>query len=280
MVTGEVRVSTGTGVSLRVITRPGLQGTVPFLLLHGLASNARIWDGVAGRLSRAGHASAAVDQRGHGGSERVDDGFDFGTLADDLSGVCAAVFDRPAVVAGQSWGGNVALEFAHRHPERVAGLALVDGGFIALADPFPEWEDAARVLAPPELAGTRLEDLEAAMRARFAGWPEEGIVGQLANFEALADGTVRPHLTRSRHMRILEELWRHRPDEVAQVLDHPVVVIAADDGLPNKRERVSQFAGHLHRGRVVWVAGHHDVHAERPEVVAGLLLELAGTVAR
>jgi pimeloyl-ACP methyl ester carboxylesterase len=280
MVREERRVPTRAGVTLRVITRPGLREGVPFLLVHGLASNARMWDGVADRLCRAGHPAAAVDQRGHGGSDRVDDGFDFTTLADDLASVATAVFERPAVVAGQSWGGNVALEFAHRHPELVAGLALVDGGFIALADPFPDWDEAARLLAPPDLAGTRLEDLEAAMRARFAGWPEEGILGQLANFEVLADGTVHPHLTRERHMRILEELWRHHPDQVADGLDLPMVVIAADDDWPGKRERVAAFAGGLRHGRVVWVDGHHDVHAERPDLVAGLLLELAEAVDR
>ena len=39
-----------------------------YLLVHGLASNARLWDGVARRLAGAGHAVAAVDLRGHGRS--------------------------------------------------------------------------------------------------------------------------------------------------------------------------------------------------------------------
>ena len=42
---------------------------VPFLLVHGLASNARMWDGVAQRLADAGHPVATVDLRGHGRSK-------------------------------------------------------------------------------------------------------------------------------------------------------------------------------------------------------------------
>ena len=35
----------------------------PFLLVHGLSSNARLWDGVARRLAAAGHEVVAVAQR-------------------------------------------------------------------------------------------------------------------------------------------------------------------------------------------------------------------------
>lgn len=56
-----------------------------FLVVHGLSSNARTWDGVAEVLSGSGHAVTAVDQRGHGRSDKPDDGYDFATLAEDLA---------------------------------------------------------------------------------------------------------------------------------------------------------------------------------------------------
>ena len=51
----------------------------PFLLVHGLSSNARTWDGVAAELSAAGHPVVAIDQRGHGRSEKppISAGYDF-----------------------------------------------------------------------------------------------------------------------------------------------------------------------------------------------------------
>ena len=59
-------------------------GDVPVLLVHGLASNARLWDGVALHLARRGHRVVAVDQRGHGRSSKPDDGYDMANVANDL----------------------------------------------------------------------------------------------------------------------------------------------------------------------------------------------------
>ena len=42
----------------------------PILLLHGLASAARIWDFVAPLLAEHGYVVTALDQRGHGESEK------------------------------------------------------------------------------------------------------------------------------------------------------------------------------------------------------------------
>ncbi|MDQ1426431.1 MAG: lipase, partial [Acidimicrobiaceae bacterium] len=84
----------------------------PFLLVHGLASNARLWDGVADHLAAADHAVVTVDQRGHGQSSKPDHGYDFATVVADLVALIDALdLDRP-IVAGQSWGGNVVLELA------------------------------------------------------------------------------------------------------------------------------------------------------------------------
>lgn len=275
MVSRTEQITTADGIGLRVVVRDGDPEALTFLLVHGLASNARMWDGVAELLAAAGHPSLAVDLRSHGRSDRVDTGFDFATLARDLAGVVDGLAPGPVVAAGQSWGGNVVLELAVRYPGLVSALCLVDGGFIALAETFPDWSDAERILAPPVLEGMARADLEAGLRVRFAGWPESGIRAQLANFETLPDGTVRPHLTRARHMAILRELWLHRPDALTDRLGVPVLVVAAEDGYPGKRDRVEGFTSGLDRGRVAWVDAHHDVHAQRPELVAGLLLELA-----
>ena len=70
----------------------------PFVLVHGLASNARLWDGVARHLTDLGHPVVAVDQRGHGQSSKPDDGFDMATVAHDLELLIGSLgFDRPVV---------------------------------------------------------------------------------------------------------------------------------------------------------------------------------------
>ena len=183
----------------------------PFLLVHGLASNARMWDGVGEELARLGHPSIAIDQRGHGRASKPDDGYDFGTLTNDLLRVIDEMDIDPPIVVGQSWGGNVVLELAARFPERVRGVVGVDGGTIELSAVLPQWEQAETVLAPPDLRGTPVTELEAWIRRAHPDWPETGIQGTLANFQVLSDGTVAPWLTRERHMIILRALWEHHP---------------------------------------------------------------------
>ena len=71
-----LRVTVADGVRLHVRHWPGEPDRTPFLLVHGLSSNARLWDGVATRLAAAGYPAYAVDLRSHGESERPPDGYD------------------------------------------------------------------------------------------------------------------------------------------------------------------------------------------------------------
>ncbi len=268
------RVGVGPGVELSVRVRDARPDTRAFVLVHGLASNARLWDGVGDHLAELGHASIAVDQRGHGESSKPGDGYDFATVADDLAAVIQQALGRPAIVAGQSWGGNVVVEFARRHPDLVSGIVCVDGGFIQLADAFPEWEDARAALAPPDFTGFSMEQMETMSKTRFADWPQSGIAGQLANFEVV-DGHVRARLSRENHMRILRHLWEHRADEAARAVDVPALVLAVGRSEPGREERVDSFVDSLPDGRLTWMDAHHDVHAQHPELVADLMATFA-----
>jgi pimeloyl-ACP methyl ester carboxylesterase len=269
-------VPVAEGVRLHVRVWEGEPDLAPFVLVHGLASCARLWDGVASHLAAAGHAVAALDQRGHGESDKPDGGYDFGTVCADLAAVVAALgWDRPALV-GQSWGANVVLELAVRRPELSRGIAMVDGGLFALADHLPNWEQAAEVLAPPRLEGTTLTGLERQLRIAHPDWPESGIAGTLACFAVRPDGTAAPRLTRERHMAILRHLWAHRPRELWPRLIVPTLIVPADDDSPLARRRrraVAAAEATIPRVRVRWFTGDHDVHAQHPTELAELLHE-------
>lgn len=278
------RLLASDGAGLSVIVWPGSRST-GFLLVHGLSSNARLWDGVAGHLAEGGYPVAAVDQRSHGRSDRVDGPFDFATLADDLAAVIEQVFapETAVVVAGQSLGGNVVVELARRHPRKVAGAAFIDGGFITLSDLFPDWQTALAELAPPSFEGLTPAVLERRLRERHPDWPESGIRGQMANFATAPDGTMRPHLAREHHLMLLREMWEHHPAEDAPFVECPALMVAAHDpssaGAAN-RESVEGFVRRLPRGRLIRVVADHDLHAQHPRRTAGWLEELAGEASR
>lgn len=255
-----VRVPVTGGVTLAVDIwddpRAGV-GNVAFLLVHGLASNARMWDGVAQRLVQLGHAGAAVDQRGHGYSDKPDDGYDFATVCDDLACVLEYLATRPVVV-GQSWGANVALELAYRQPEALRGIACVDGGIIELADTFDSWEQCEAALTPPMLIGTPRTEMEALIRTVHPDWPEAGVQGSLANFETRADGTIAPWLTLDRHLRILRSLWEHRPSTRYPAIKVPVLLVpAAAADVPDASRAAGASRG-ADASRAVDAAGSGD----------------------
>ncbi len=271
-------VPVAEGVELSIIPG-GLDGPLtPVLLVHGLASNARLWDGVARHLVAAGHPVAAVDQRGHGWSSKPDHGYDFPTITADLAALVTELgwTGRPPMVAGQSWGGNVVLDLAANRPGVASGITLVDGGTIELAARFADWPTAEAALAPPPLIGTAYDDFERMVRAHHPDWPESGIAGSLANMEVLPDGTIRPWLSRENHMRILRNLWEHRPRALYPKVEVPTLILMADDRanprwMAGKREEVAAAVAGLARSSVHWMEGDHDLHAQHPEKVAGLI---------
>ncbi|MFI9319000.1 alpha/beta fold hydrolase [Kitasatospora aureofaciens] len=99
----------------------------PLVLLHAFPLNASMWSAQLDALPGPTGDEARVlapDQRGFGGTELGADEPSLDLVADDLALLLdAAGIDR-AVVGGLSMGGYVALAFARRHPDRLAGLLL------------------------------------------------------------------------------------------------------------------------------------------------------------
>lgn len=261
----------------RATPEAGVDGAVDrptFVLVHGLASNARMWDGVALRLADLGYRVVTVDLRGHGRSSKPDHGYDVPRVADDLAEVIDRLGLARPVVAGQSWGGNVVVELAVRRPDTCRGIVCVDGGWLEPSTIFPDWDACRTALAPPRLVGRPLAEMEGRLRASHPDWPELGIRGALANFEVRADGTIAPWLTYDHHIEVLRGLWEHHPSERFAAIGVPVLLVPADTGetdrTARKREEVATAARAIARGRVRWFVGDHDIHAQHPDELADL----------
>lgn len=251
-----------------------------FLLVHGLASNAKTWDLVAKVLSSRGHHVVAVDQRGHGLSDKPETGYGFEEVTTDLAAMIDAMGLEYPIVAGQSWGGNVVVEFAHRYPEMLSGLVLVDGGLIDLSSrPGATWETISVDLKPPNLLGTPRDQMVDRFRQFHPAWSDEQIDLQMGNYETLEDGTIRPWLTLDRHMQILWALWNQRPKPILESLTTPTLIAIADSGPPERRLTRIEEAERLRELRPATVRWRqfkdaaHDIHIDQPEEHANWVLQ-------
>lgn len=118
----------------------------PIVAIHGLSSNKMFYVGVADRLAGR-RPLLSVDLRGRGDSPKPAEGYGMAAHADDVAEVMDAEGIDRAVVVGHSMGASVATVFAHRHPDRCAGVVLYDGGLQAFYG----------FLTRPELAAEFLE---------------------------------------------------------------------------------------------------------------------------
>jgi len=268
-------VTLPSGVRLAVRAAEGARR--PYVLVHGLASNARLWDAAAMHLADAGHQVVAVDQRGHGRSDAPTDGYDTETAAADLAALCEALGltgERAPIVAGQSWGGNVVLTLAAKH-RAAAAIALVDGGWLRLRGKFATFEQCWERLAPPDFTGMSMADLSARILRHHLNWPPESRTSALGNFVETSDGGVRSRLSREHHQSILRSMWQGDPRELYPLVDVPVLLMPAagpDDADPE----VGVALQAIPRVDVRWYAGaDHDLHAQQPARVAADLLEFA-----
>jgi 3-oxoadipate enol-lactonase len=112
------------GATLAYTLRAAPKPAAPKIaLIHSLALDRSIWDGVVERLEAD---VLAYDCRGHGLSDRRPRAYTAELFAHDLAELLDHVGWEQATIAGCSMGGCVALAFGGLCPQRTAGLGLID----------------------------------------------------------------------------------------------------------------------------------------------------------
>ena len=96
------------------------------VLLHGSNADLHTWDAWTAALTDT-YRVIRFDQIGHGltGADPAGD-YAPRSFADDVGRMADELGVARFVLAGNSMGGGIALDYALRHPERVGGLVLVD----------------------------------------------------------------------------------------------------------------------------------------------------------
>jgi 3-oxoadipate enol-lactonase len=99
---------------------------LPVVLLHAFPFDREMWTPQLGPLAAAGFRVLAPDFAEFGRSTPGSGAFTIDDAADVVADFLEALKIERAVVGGLSMGGYVAMAFARRHPERLAGLILAD----------------------------------------------------------------------------------------------------------------------------------------------------------
>ena len=101
----------------------------PVVLLHGafmtITSN---WDGWIGELSKT-RKVIAVEMQGHGRTADIPRDFNSENLADDVAALLNYLAIPRADLIGYSMGGEVAMQCAIRHPDKVGKAVIISSTF-------------------------------------------------------------------------------------------------------------------------------------------------------
>ena len=115
------------------------QGTgFPLILLHGNGEDVSYFEHQTGPFSEHFRV-IALDTRGHGQTPRGEAPFTIRQFAEDLLGFMDLHGIGKAHILGFSDGGNIAMIFAMRHPERV-GKLILDGANLQASGVKPKYQ--------------------------------------------------------------------------------------------------------------------------------------------
>ena len=142
---GEVHLQ--TGIRLKYAQQGDGSGH-PIIFLHGFTDS---WFSFSPVLPffADGYTCYALDQRGHGDSDRPDSGYSMAEFADDVVAFMDAMDVTQATLAGHSMGSLIAQQVALTWPKRLERLVLIAAGTNAASEGVRQLEQAVQTLGDP-----------------------------------------------------------------------------------------------------------------------------------
>jgi 2-(acetamidomethylene)succinate hydrolase len=250
------------------------------IFLHPSSGYGRMWEWTAEHLGDQFHVFA-LDQRGHGQSDKPDGDYSAQEYAEDLLHFMEAVQMDRAVIAGQSLGGRVGQVFAAEHPDKTIALGLVGGPH--LSNFFPTIDAVKSVLASSQrtlVAPTEFPSREAALEVLRTSRPrdsEKVLQHRLEhNYVSLPGGGVA---LRCDNVRVALGL-AHMADNLrpyAARVGCPVAILRGSSGAELTEEQAESMVNFWRDARIIDVDGDYALQMENP---AGLAKALKDFVAQ
>ncbi|SEP04307.1 Pimeloyl-ACP methyl ester carboxylesterase [Trujillonella endophytica] len=258
----------GTPVRYAVTGRQDDDRAGDLVLVHGHGAHHVWWHAVVPLLADRWRV-VTFDLSGHGDSGHRA-GYSGQQWAREIVAVAEAAGARRPVVVGHSLGGRVALLAGGGHPDRIAGLVLIDCGILV-----PETLKG-RTLPPPrppKVYPTR----EAAVAAFRLGPSQPEPPAEL--FAPVAEYSVRAvegGWTWKHGGQQFPTLYDEHVMHAATSLTIPVAYVSGGASLVVDDAKAAEVTGMLPGVRAVRVPGlHHHMVLEDPAICARLIDELA-----
>lgn len=238
------------------------------VLLHGAQNDHSVWALQSRSLAHHGYAVLAPDLPGHGRSAGP-----ALTSIGDMAGWLLALLDAAGVgqviFAGHSMGSLIALEAAHRAPQRAVGLALLGTTYpMVVADALLDtarldeataiemvasWSHASYVPGPSTAGpGNSVVNVARRLMQRMgARNPEQLFYTDFAACNAYANG-----------------------EQAASTITCPTLFVLGNKDMMTPPRSTKLLTGLIAHGETVRVDAGHAMMAEAPEAVLDALLGL------
>lgn len=256
------------GVRIRI---HHLGGRGPAMLcVHATGFHGRLWEPFVPRL-RERYSVVALDQRGHGDSDKPEAGYDWENFGRDALGVVEHLGLKDAVGVGHS-AGATALIFAETlAPGTFSRLVLMDPTLLppeyrelAPAGFNPMSEQARRRRAIWDSVDQMVERLRSG--TPLAGWQEEYLRAYVTyGTSPREDGTIELKCPPEIEAQVYAMAPRHDGWERLERVRCPTLVLTGTTSHMWAGERAELVAGRVGTGRAETIEGGHFFPMENPE---------------
>ena len=233
-------------------------------MIHGLSSSSFLWEPLIDELGE-NYNYYALDLRGHGLSDKPDNGYELSTLQNDVNLFIEKLNLKKIIIVGQSMGAEVSVLSSIKN-RNILGCIAIDGGIINLKNKFKNIDECLKALKPPELNGIEKGKILKLLRDNHPDWSEKAIMGQFSIFDVDKDNKVIKRLKLNNHLKLLESLWNNNSLNNLKLLDKQILFILVSFDL-----NLNDFEHDKINIVVKKLTGDHDIHAQKPKVVSNII---------
>jgi pimeloyl-ACP methyl ester carboxylesterase len=239
---------------------------LPVLGIHGTPSSAVLWEEAAAELAKICRC-IIYDRRGFHRSDRPVPfvSVDLADHVDDAAALLDALSATPAVVVGRSTGGEIALALAHRHPDKVTALVLLEPAVFWLDPKDQAWAGRLRATVLEAAAQDPSSAAATVIRDALGDQVWETLPEELRELFAATSPAVLAEI-RGDGLDLSANPPALRPEELAAV-SLPTLLVSAEDSPAVLRTVNSRLSQLLPGAQSVLVSGGHLINPAHPAVL-------------